>query len=233
LEPCCSSGGLSLASHRGGAGSIPGQVTWDLWWTKWHWGRFCPSTSVSPCQFSFHQMLHSDLPSGAGTIGQLVDQVVCLTSLHEIKKKFNILQVFFSWDPNIFLIGPRDTKHKSLKIVDLSGIYFLYFAINFIFLVSAMIYADRKPWNCGYHTCIISWTWNSTLRPVILMKSTVFWVVTPCSLDRAPSFGRNILPRSSGSRSKPSKTPTEADVTERICCWRQILRLGFGSWFYK
>jgi hypothetical protein len=21
---------------------------WDFWWTKWHWGRFSPSTSVSP-----------------------------------------------------------------------------------------------------------------------------------------------------------------------------------------
>jgi hypothetical protein len=21
---------------------------WDLWWTKWHWGRFSPSASVSP-----------------------------------------------------------------------------------------------------------------------------------------------------------------------------------------
>jgi hypothetical protein len=21
---------------------------WDLWWTKWPWGRFSPSTSVSP-----------------------------------------------------------------------------------------------------------------------------------------------------------------------------------------
>jgi hypothetical protein len=21
---------------------------WYLWWTKWHWGRFSPSTSVSP-----------------------------------------------------------------------------------------------------------------------------------------------------------------------------------------
>jgi hypothetical protein len=27
---------------------MPGQVMWDLWWTKWHWGRFAPSTSVSP-----------------------------------------------------------------------------------------------------------------------------------------------------------------------------------------
>jgi hypothetical protein len=24
---------------------------WDLWWTKWHWGRFSPSTSVSPANF--------------------------------------------------------------------------------------------------------------------------------------------------------------------------------------
>jgi hypothetical protein len=29
-------------------GSNPGLVMWDLWWTKWHWGRFSPSTSVSP-----------------------------------------------------------------------------------------------------------------------------------------------------------------------------------------
>jgi hypothetical protein len=21
---------------------------WDLWWTKWRWGMFSPSTSVSP-----------------------------------------------------------------------------------------------------------------------------------------------------------------------------------------
>jgi hypothetical protein len=44
LWPCHSSGGWSPASHCGG----PGQVMWDLWWTKWHWGRFSPGTSVSP-----------------------------------------------------------------------------------------------------------------------------------------------------------------------------------------
>jgi hypothetical protein len=26
----------------------PVQVMWDLWWTKWHWGRFSASTAVSP-----------------------------------------------------------------------------------------------------------------------------------------------------------------------------------------
>jgi hypothetical protein len=24
---------------------------WDLWWTKWRWGRFSPSTSVYPANF--------------------------------------------------------------------------------------------------------------------------------------------------------------------------------------
>jgi hypothetical protein len=28
---------LSPATHRGGAGSIPDQSRWDLWWTNWHW----------------------------------------------------------------------------------------------------------------------------------------------------------------------------------------------------
>jgi hypothetical protein len=32
----------------GGPGWIPGQVMWDFWWTKWHWGRFSLCTSVSP-----------------------------------------------------------------------------------------------------------------------------------------------------------------------------------------
>jgi hypothetical protein len=27
---------------------VQSQVMWDLWWKKWHWGQFSPSTSVSP-----------------------------------------------------------------------------------------------------------------------------------------------------------------------------------------
>jgi hypothetical protein len=37
----------SPGSHCSGPGWIPGQVMRDLWWTKWHWDRFPPSTSVS------------------------------------------------------------------------------------------------------------------------------------------------------------------------------------------
>jgi hypothetical protein len=58
LRPFYSSGGYSLASHRGGPVSITGQVIWYLWWTKWYWEGFYLNTFVSPCQFSFHQLLH-------------------------------------------------------------------------------------------------------------------------------------------------------------------------------
>jgi hypothetical protein len=45
-SPCHTSGGYSPASHRGGPIWSPCKVMWELWWTKWHWGRFSPSTSV-------------------------------------------------------------------------------------------------------------------------------------------------------------------------------------------
>jgi hypothetical protein len=37
----CGSVGQSTASNSGRPRSIPGEFTWDLWWTKWHWDRFC------------------------------------------------------------------------------------------------------------------------------------------------------------------------------------------------
>jgi hypothetical protein len=37
-----------ITTHRGGPGSSPGLVMWDLWWAMWRWGKFSPSTSVSP-----------------------------------------------------------------------------------------------------------------------------------------------------------------------------------------
>jgi hypothetical protein len=51
-RPCHSSGGQALDSHRGDLDSSPGQVMWDLWLTKWHWGRFSPSISVSPANLN-------------------------------------------------------------------------------------------------------------------------------------------------------------------------------------
>jgi hypothetical protein len=45
------------ASHCGGSGSIPGQYTRHLWWTKWHWARAAapppklPKTEIQKTQF--------------------------------------------------------------------------------------------------------------------------------------------------------------------------------------
>ena len=39
----------------GSSGSVPDQSVWDLWWTKWHWGRFfSPRTSVTSFKLSCH-----------------------------------------------------------------------------------------------------------------------------------------------------------------------------------
>jgi hypothetical protein len=49
-------------------------ATSDLWWTKWHWGRFSPSTSfLLPIFIPLTApTVHHHLSSGAGTIGQTV-----------------------------------------------------------------------------------------------------------------------------------------------------------------
>jgi hypothetical protein len=54
FKPCAmQTGGVECIapSHRGGPGSRTGSM-WGFWWTKWHWGRFSPSTSVSPANHS-------------------------------------------------------------------------------------------------------------------------------------------------------------------------------------
>jgi hypothetical protein len=68
----CLDASFGNMSHRGGPGSSPAQVMWDLW-TKWHWGRFFSEYFGFPYQSSFHRLLHNHhhhLSSGAGTIGQ-------------------------------------------------------------------------------------------------------------------------------------------------------------------
>jgi hypothetical protein len=93
---CHNLGGLSLASHLGDPGSSPGQVMWDLWWTKRHWGRFPRSTSVSLPILIPPTSPHSYVIR-AGTIGQLVADVrsgFSLTPPQETKKKTSIYSDF-------------------------------------------------------------------------------------------------------------------------------------------
>jgi hypothetical protein len=86
---CHRSGCLSQASHIGGLGSTTGQVMWDLWCTKWHWGRFSQSTSVSAANSHSTNCSknHPHLSSGAGTIGQTVAAVPSGLSLTPWEKK--------------------------------------------------------------------------------------------------------------------------------------------------
>jgi hypothetical protein len=73
-------------------GSSPGQVMWDLWWTKWHWRQVFSEYFGFHYQFAFHRLLYiyHHLSTGAGTIGQLVADVpsgLSLTPPQETKKK--------------------------------------------------------------------------------------------------------------------------------------------------
>jgi hypothetical protein len=48
-----------------------------------------------PCQFSFHRLLHTHLASGAGTVGQIVDNVpsgLSLTPPQETKKTTTVFK---------------------------------------------------------------------------------------------------------------------------------------------
>jgi hypothetical protein len=68
---------VGLTWRDGGPGSIPGQVMWDLWWTKWH---------------SFHELLHNhDRSTGAGTIAQQWPTYQVSVSPHPEKLKKKLL----------------------------------------------------------------------------------------------------------------------------------------------
>jgi hypothetical protein len=56
---------------------------WILWWSKWHWDRFFPRSSVLPSQFYSNMTFHTDISSGRWIIGSLVAAVErhCLTPL--------------------------------------------------------------------------------------------------------------------------------------------------------
>jgi hypothetical protein len=41
----------------------------------------------------------------------------------------------------------------------------------------------------------------------VVIKSTIFWDIKPCSSLSQPTFRRNISPPFSGSKNKPSKKP--------------------------
>jgi Tfp pilus assembly protein FimT len=59
-----------------------GQVMWDSWWTKWHWGRFSPSTSVSTANYHSRDCSTHSLSTVAGTIGRISGRRTKWTQSH-------------------------------------------------------------------------------------------------------------------------------------------------------
>jgi hypothetical protein len=59
----CSASRPAQISQRGGPGSIPDHVIWDMWRTKWHWDGIRQSTSVSSA--SSHSGISSALINNA------------------------------------------------------------------------------------------------------------------------------------------------------------------------
>jgi hypothetical protein len=82
--PSHSLGGQSLASHRGGRGSRPSQVTWDLWWTK-YFDFTCQSPFHSTFTIICHLGLVEEASSGRSTR---------CTHSHPTKKEKNMALVF-------------------------------------------------------------------------------------------------------------------------------------------
>jgi hypothetical protein len=65
---------------------------WDLWWTKWHWDKFYPGTSVSPATHSTDCSTLIIIHHGVSKIGQTVADVpsgFILTPPQENNKKNN------------------------------------------------------------------------------------------------------------------------------------------------
>jgi hypothetical protein len=69
---------LTIAYKLNLEAGISGLVMWDLWWTKWHWGRFSQGTSVSLANLhstdfstvtiTYHPGLVQDANSGCSTL---------------------------------------------------------------------------------------------------------------------------------------------------------------------
>jgi hypothetical protein len=96
---------------------------WDLWWTKWQWGRFSQNTSVSITNSHSTDcskviifiiiiiIIITNLSSGAGIIGQIVADVPSVLSLTQLQEKEkDDLQHSLLW------LNSLISRHTILKI---------------------------------------------------------------------------------------------------------------------
>jgi hypothetical protein len=77
--------------------SVTVRCLWDLWWIKWQWGNFCPSTSVFPRQYHpplLHTHLHQHAALTGSTNGRNLgtcDKQRCFKGRAAVDRKFRDL----------------------------------------------------------------------------------------------------------------------------------------------
>jgi hypothetical protein len=68
-----------------------GLVMWDLWWTKWRWGRFPPVTSVSPANLHFTNFSTITNTYHRGWYNRPVVAAVPEVPQHKLKEKITCI----------------------------------------------------------------------------------------------------------------------------------------------
>jgi len=102
--PCRGRGTYLPVCHCGDRHLIPGQSMWDLWWTKWHWGRFLarvlrfsPVSTVPPVLHT-RSLLRTDVVSFCQLTAHLNTHLYVLVYRGHTMGKFNrwcqVLRVF-------------------------------------------------------------------------------------------------------------------------------------------
>jgi hypothetical protein len=99
----------------------PGLVMWDLWWTKWRWGRFSPSTSVSPANLHsincstitliiwglYNRPEVAAVPSGLSTTSNKKVTVVRELSVEILRTSIRITYIEIISSSTVILWGAR------------------------------------------------------------------------------------------------------------------------------
>jgi hypothetical protein len=81
---------------------------WDLWWTKWRWGRFSPNTSVPPANLHFTNFSQSPSPIIRGWYNRAIVAAVPKVPPYKLKKK-KPLELWRGPSLELYLLMSRDS----------------------------------------------------------------------------------------------------------------------------
>jgi hypothetical protein len=96
------------------------------------------------CQFSFHRLLHTHLPCGAGTIGPLVADVqngLSLTPPQETKKLKLFLDAFFA-NLNLPVVLPFSSCGRNRSSYYLTHCHVISVTIDGVWMIGLIVFFD-------------------------------------------------------------------------------------------